>query len=74
MPTFSHRTTLGLLELRPQEGGRYGLWLAGEPIGSYSTAAMAADDVAQRVTGSALDLNSLVPVPTDLTEWTKAGR
>jgi len=68
-----YRSTCGLFTIKVEPDGRYGLWLEEELLGTYETAALAADDVYTQSTG-AYEWDDQEPVeePSDLSKWDDA--
>lgn len=64
-------TPAGTIKLIPQEGGRYAVMFQGENLGSYHSAAAAADDVSCGATFTPSDGTDLgeLGTPSDLNEW-----
>lgn len=66
-------TPAGTIKLIPHEGGRYAVMYQGENLGSYHSAAAAADDVSCGATftpSNGTDLGKF-DIPYDLGEWEK---
>jgi len=69
---YFYKTKIGTWTIRPQRSdpNRAEIWMAGECYGSYSSALMAASDVAAHATGcSAWDSATHLEAPEDLDEW-----
>lgn len=70
LEAWHYRTSIGIFVIRPLRSGRWGLRIGGELLGSYRTAAAAADDVYMCSTGYVpWDRRVTVEHPTDLSEW-----
>jgi hypothetical protein len=70
---YQYHTHAGTVGLIPESGGRYKVMFKDENLGSYHSAAAAADDVAGGHTFSppgGINLGSL-GIPADLGEWEK---
>lgn len=70
MTIYRYRFSHGIFFIKPQPSGRWGLWLNECLLGSYHSAAAAADDVYMQATGF-YDWDSLrnETPPGDLTDW-----
>lgn len=68
---YEYPTKYGPVTLMPTRGGRYAVMFCEENLGSYYSAAAAADDVSGGHTFSpsnGIDLGDL-SIPSDITEW-----
>ena len=70
MRAYRYRSPIGAFLIKPQTGGRWGLWLKDDLLGSYHSPMAASDDVYMQATGDAeWDLMEGLDIPTDLSEW-----
>ncbi len=67
---YIYKTRIGTFSILMQSGGRWGLWINDDLLGSYQSPESAANNVYTQTTGY-YEWDSLDPViePCDLSEW-----